>query len=129
MKRASPLLWALLLVVPLGFAAKSYGGPGGWWVRDYGAGVLYVVFWILLVLAARPSLAPAHVAAGVFAATCALELLQLWHPAPLEAIRGTFLGRTLLGTTFSWWDFPHYAAGSALGAWVARWSRGVSFRP
>jgi hypothetical protein len=110
---------ALLIVVPLGFAAKFYGGPGGWWVRDYGAGVLYEVFWILLVSAARPSLNPAGVALGVFVVTCALEFLQLWHPAPLEAIRATFLGRTLIGSTFSWWDFPHYAIGSALGAWSA----------
>jgi hypothetical protein len=57
---------------------------------------------------------------AVFAVTCALEVLQLWHPAPLEAVRGTFLGRTLLGTTFVWWDFPHYALGCALGAWSGR---------
>ena len=49
-----------------------------------------------------------------------LEVLQLWHPPFLEALRGHFLGRTVLGTTFSWSDFPHYVAGAVLGLMLAR---------
>ncbi|MEE9212976.1 MAG: DUF2809 domain-containing protein, partial [Phycisphaeraceae bacterium] len=54
--------------------------------------------------------------------TCALEFAQLWHPPWLQMIRSTFLGRAVLGTTFSWWDLPIYPVGCALG-WL--WLRGL----
>jgi hypothetical protein len=53
----------------------------------------------------------------VFIGTSLLEIFQLWHPWILEKIRSYFLGRTLVGTSFAWWDFPHYAMGCVLG-WV-----------
>ena len=62
-----------------------------------------------------PGVDPVRTATAVFSMTSILEFLQLWHPAFLETIRESFIGRTLIGTTFSWPDFPHYAAGSALG--------------
>ena len=118
MRRSS--LLALLLVTPIGFAAKFYAGPGASWVAPYGAGVLYEVFWILVVSAMWPRLPVLRVAIGVFAATCFLEVLQLWRPPPLEALRSSFLGRALVGSTFSWWDFPHYAAGATAGFVLVR---------
>lgn len=30
-------------------------------------------------------------------------------------IRNTWLGRTLIGTSFVWWDFPYYLLGCLLG--------------
>ncbi len=107
---------ALAVVVPLGFATKLTDAE---LVRGYLGGVLYVVFWILLVLLVRPRLRPGSVAVVVFLATCALEAAQLWHPPWLERLRATFLGHALLGSTFSWWDFPCYAAGAALGLGIA----------
>jgi hypothetical protein len=51
--------------------------------------------------------------------------MQLWHPPWLEWMRGYFLGRTILGSTFDWWDFPYYFAGSALGwLWLRIVNRG-----
>jgi hypothetical protein len=41
--------------------------------------------------------------------------LQLWHPPLLEQIRATLIGKLLLGTTFVWWDFPHYILGCIFG--------------
>ncbi len=114
------LAGALVLAVPVGFAMKAYTGPGGWWVRNYGAGVVYEVFWILLVLLFRPKFSITRVAWGVLVVTCGLEVLQLWHPAFLEAVRRTFLGRALIGTTFSAWDFPSYVLGCLMGAGLAR---------
>lgn len=108
------LLVALALLVPLGFATKTYAGPGADLVRGYLGGVLYVVFWVYAVLLARPKWRTGRVAAGVLAATCIVEILQLWHPPPLEALRGTSLGAVLLGETFSWGDFPCYLAGALL---------------
>jgi len=112
-------LIALALITPLGFATKAYAGPAAWWVEGYLGGVLYEVFWILAVLAVRPTWSPWRVAAGVLAVTCFLECLQLWHPPLLQALRGTFLGSALLGTTFVWWDFPHYVVGCIAGAGLA----------
>ncbi len=113
---------ALAVVVPLGFATKVYSGPAAHFVNNYLGGVFYVVFWIWLALLIRPSLPAVRVAVGVFGATSALEVLQLWHTPLLEPIRATFLGRTLIGTTFSWWDFPCYAAGCFLAVvLLCRW--------
>lgn len=110
------VLIALALITPVGLATKIYDGPAAWWVRDYLGGVLYVVFWILAVLWIRPGWSPRRVAPGVLLVTCALEFLQLWHPPFLEAIRSAAVGRALIGTTFVWWDLPHYVVGAVLGA-------------
>ena len=114
------LLIALAILTPLGFATKVYTGPAAWWVNDYLGGVLYVIFWLLVALLIRPSLSPVKVAIGVFVVTSALETLQLWHPPFLEAIRATFLGQALIGTTFIPWDFLHYAVGCVLGVLLVR---------
>ncbi len=124
-RRAPPtrpkLAVALLVVTAAGLATKRLPGvAGAWgWPVDHGAGVAYVVFWILLLLLLRPTLAIARLAAGVLLVTCGLELLQLWHPPALEALRGSFLGHALIGSSFSPWDFPHYAVGGLLGAALA----------
>jgi hypothetical protein len=107
---------SLFLLVPLGFLTKIYSGPAETWVRNSLGGVLYEAFWIWLVLLFFQRLRPWKAAAWVFASTCCLEAAQLWHPLALERIRSTFMGRTLLGTTFSWGDFPHYAAGCLAAA-------------
>lgn len=114
------LLLVLAVVVPLGFATKFYAGPAQSWVHDHAGGFLYVVFWCLLALALRPELAPWLVGCVVFVITSLLEILQLWHPPLLEAVRATFLGHALIGSSFSWSDFPYYALGALLAAGIAR---------
>jgi hypothetical protein len=105
-----------LIVIPLGLLSKSYSGFGSEWVKDYSGDIIYEVFWCLFLFLLFPRKAwITQIAVGVFGVTCVLEFLQLWHPLWLESLRSSFLGRTLLGTTFSWWDFPHYAIGSAIG--------------
>jgi hypothetical protein len=122
------LLIALALVVPLGFATKFYRGAGQELLNSYVGGVFYEVFWVFAILLGKPSLAPGRVALGVFLVTCALEVLQLWRPPMLEAVRATFLGRTLIGTTFSWWDFPCYATGCLAAVGLCAWMRGAVLR-
>ena len=119
----------LVLLVPAGFLVKfAVPGAFGWWCRLYGAAVLYEVFWVVFLRLVFPQLAPVWCAAIVLVFTCILEVLQLWHPVWLEAIRATFLGAAVLGTSFDKWDFPHYAMGSALGGFlvlaIARSARG-----
>ena len=87
-----------------------------------------VVFWILLAALARPRSSPRIVAGAVLVVTSLLEGLQRSSTPLLDAIRATFLGRALIGSTFSWWDFPHYLAGALIGAALAAWSLRESAR-
>jgi hypothetical protein len=113
--RALALL-SLSVVTPAGFGLKLYSGPGRHWANNYAAGVMYVVFWCLVLLFIWPR--PASIlwmAIGVLLITSALEVAQLWHPPILEGARQSFLGRALIGTSFDWLDFPHYFIGFLLG--------------
>ena len=113
------ILISLLIVTPLGFASKFYSGPGAWWLNNYAGGIMYEIFWCLAVSFLWQRASPVLIAACVFAATCSLEFLQLWHPRFLGVVRATFMGRTLIGTSFTWWDFPHYLLGCCAGwFWV-----------
>ena len=110
------IIFSLLIVVVMGFVFKFYTGPAHQWFNNYGAAIFYEIFWCLLVFLLVPSQgAVVQIPLWVFNVTCALEFLQLWHPPVLEQFRSTFLGRILIGTTFSWWDFPHYVLGCVLG--------------
>ena len=113
---------SLVLIVPLGLITKFYRGPGQDWLNYSAGGVAYVIFWMLVMAYVWPRLSPVKIAIGVFGVTCGVELLQLWHPPWLEALRAHLLGRLVLGTSFSWSDFPYYAVGSVCG-WV--WVRSL----
>lgn len=120
--RKIPLVLSLIVVAGMGLASKWYAGPARNWVRDSLAGVWYVVFWCLLVFLISKKQRPWGICLAVCLATCCLEFLQLWQPPFLQYLRGFFLGRTLLGTSFSWWDFPYYIAGGCIG-WL--WLKGL----
>lgn len=118
--------WALLIslgtIVPFGLVTKFYGGRGHQWLNDTFGGIPYEIFWILLVAWLWPRQKPLTIALGVFVGTCLLEVLQLWQPIWLQAIRATLPGRLVLGNTFTWSDFPYYAIGCGLG-WL--WLRAL----
>ena len=117
------ILLLLIMIIPLGLGTKWYGGPGAVWVNDYAGGLLYEIFWCLFVAFIWPRLFPLLISLSVFLITCMLEVLQLWHPPFMEFIRSYWIGRTLIGTSFSWLDFPHYMAGSVLGWLIIRFIR------
>jgi len=118
------IVLSLCLVTPLGFWFKFYAGPGHKWFNDYGAGLLYEIFWCLVVFFFIPQRKYiTRIVLWVFVITCILETLQLWHPAFLQLIRSTFLGAAFIGTSFIWWDFPHYVLGCLL-AWL--WMHALS---
>ena len=120
-----PLAYSIIVVTLLGFGLKFYQGPGGWWFSNYAAGVFYEIFWILVVFLFFPARSVINkIPIWVFVITCILEALQLWHPLVLERIRSTFLGATLIGTTFSWADFPCYVVGCIVGwLWIKNLNR------
>lgn len=116
MKKVVP--WFLLFLVTVtGFATKFYSGPGGFWVNNSFSAVFYELFWCLVLFILFPSMPPWKIAATVLLVTCFLEFLQMWHPPFLQYIRSFFIGRALIGTSFTWSDFLYYAIGSGLG-WV-----------
>jgi hypothetical protein len=114
-------LISLLLVVPIGFYSKFYAGPAAFWVNNSLGGVWYEIFWCLVAFLCFDKGKPWLIATVVLMATCTLEVLQLWHPPMLEYLRGFFIGRTILGTSFAWSDFPYYVAGCGIGwLWLRR---------
>ncbi|MCU0532875.1 MAG: DUF2809 domain-containing protein [Hydrococcus sp. Prado102] len=117
MKNRHLLLFiSLVLVTLLGLAFKFYRGFGQEWLNNNGAAIWYEVFWCLFFFWFFPTKkAMILIPIWVFVVTCILEILQLWRSPILQMIRTTLIGRLLLGTTFSWLDFPHYAVGSLIG--------------
>lgn len=106
------ILFSLSIIVPLGFLAKFYHGMAEIWFQNYAVGILYEMFWCLILFYIFPVkryITP--IVLGVFLITSLLEFSQLWHTPFLELIRSTFIGRTLIGTSFAWWDFAHYVIG------------------
>lgn len=110
----------LAILTPLGFYTKFYTGPFYYWVNNSLGGMLYEIFWCLAVLFFLPGTRPLKTASGVFIITCVLETLQLWHPPFLQAIRKSFIGKTLIGTSFVWSDFLYYIIGCSLGFIIMR---------
>ncbi len=117
-------LWCLLsicIITPIGFWFKYYRGVGAWWFNDYGAGVLYVVFWCLffhLIFCRKKN--ALKIAVWVLVATCLLEVLQLWHAPFLQAIRAIYICGLLIGNTFVWLDLPHYVLGAVIGFFLIK---------
>lgn len=122
------IIISLLIVTGIGFLFKNYTGFAHKWFNNYGAAVFYEIFWCLFAfLFFRSSKAIIQIPLWVFIITCILEFLQLWHPPFLEQIRATLVGKLLLGTTFAWWDFPHYVVGCFLGWLWLRQLQGKSY--
>ena len=109
------IVLTLIVIVPVGFLTKFYSGPAQLWVNNSLGGLFYEVFWCLLFAFIFPQVRPVKIALWVFVSTCFLEFLQLWHPPFLEIIRNNYFGRTILGNSFRWSDFPYYIIGSSLG--------------
>ncbi len=107
----------ILVIVPLGFISKLYTGYAAKWVNDSFGGLLYEIFWCLIISFILIKVKPWIIALSVFIFTCILEFLQLWHPVFLEIIRNTFIGRTIIGTSFVPSDFIYYFIGSFAG-WI-----------
>ncbi|NEO86776.1 MAG: DUF2809 domain-containing protein [Spirulina sp. SIO3F2] len=117
-----------LLLIPIGLGVRFYTIPNLAWLNDLLGSVVYEIAWCLLGFALWPQRQAVYqVPIWVFGLTCVIEFAQLWHPAWLDAIRATLPGRLILGNTFVWLDFSHYALGAIAGwLWLKqlwRWSR------
>ena len=121
LNRKWQIVFLLTIVVVLGLLSKQYTGIGQQWINDYSGDILYEVFWCLFIFLLVPSRQIVDkIPLGVFIVTCIIEFSQLWRSPFLEWIRSYFLGRLLLGTTFAWNDFIHYAIGCIIGWFLLR---------
>lgn len=80
--------------------------------------VLWATLVFVLVGFVRPAWSTARVAAVALAVAFAVEASQAVHLPWLDAVRGTVLGRLVLGTSFYAPDLLAYAVGVMLGALV-----------
>jgi hypothetical protein len=104
----------------MGFYTKVYSGQAHTWVNNSLGGFFYVIFWILFVCVLFPRTKPLNIAIWIILVTCAIEFLQLLHPPFLEMLRENFIGRTILGNSFNWGDFPYYFFGSLAGYFILK---------
>jgi len=114
------IILLLIVIVPIGFFTKFYSGPAQDWISNSVGGLLYEIFWCLVLYFLFPKTRILLLAMIVLLTTCFLEFMQLWHPSFLEYLRSNFIGRTILGNAFNWMDFPYYIAGSALGYFLLK---------
>jgi hypothetical protein len=123
--RSILIFLSLLIATLLGFLFKFYRGHlAQEWLNNSGAAIWYEICWCLLFFWFFPTQkATFTIPLGVFGVTCILEFLQLWKTPILDLARSTLIGKLILGTTFSEWDFLYYAIGSFLG-WL--WLRRIS---
>ncbi|MEJ2048795.1 MAG: DUF2809 domain-containing protein [Calditrichota bacterium] len=103
---------SIVIIIPVGFYTKFYSGPASGWVNNSLGGIPYVLFWSLVFFLIAPRTSPLKIVAIVFILTGILEFLQLWHPVFLESIRSYFLGRAIIGSSFSRSDFFYYFIGA-----------------
>ncbi|MBN1466002.1 DUF2809 domain-containing protein [candidate division KSB1 bacterium] len=118
-RRISTIL-VLLILIPIGLATKFYHGPGSTWVQLYAGDIFYPMFWFFLGLLLFPRTRPLSMSAFVFIFSTAIEFSQLFDGALLTQLRRSFLGRTLVGTSFAAQDILYYLIGCLLALLLYR---------
>ena len=113
-------LLAAVACIPLGLAAKRIDSGPFAWVSNEAAGAIYVLWWSLLTFALLPRTSRRKIVLTVLAMTGTIEVLQLFDAPILESIRATRPGRLVLGSTFSFRDFPPYIVGPLISLLLGR---------
>lgn len=125
MPEKKPLIKTLILIgviTALGVLAKLVP-HGETWISNQLAGLFYVTELSLVLYLFFPEHFIVLLALAAFLLTSLVEFMQLWHPTFLEPVRSSFLGHTIIGSTFSWLDFPWYIGGAVLGWLLLEWVR------
>ena len=111
----------IILVAALGVMAKILPAGQGNWISNHLAGTFYVVELSLILFLIFPDHFSFVIVTAAFLLTALVEFFQNWHPDFLEPFRASFVGHTILGSTFSWLDFPWYLAGAFFGWLLLQW--------
>lgn len=118
--RNNILLLILLILIPVGFLTKWPSLHHPLWINNSLGGTFYVLFWILAFKFINPKWKLLYISILVVLITSALEFTQLLKTPFLETVRSTFIGRTLIRTSFNLSDFIYYAIGGFLGFVILR---------
>lgn len=108
----------LCVLIPLGFATKWYQGPAAEWMHRYAGDILYPMFWYFVGVFLVPRANPWVLGLLVLACSTVVEFTQLFNTPLLEWLRQSFIGRTLVGVSFSVTDIVYYVVGSLLAVVV-----------
>lgn len=111
----------IVIITALGFSTKLVPHVEAPWLSNQLAGLFYVTELSLILYLFFPEHFIILLVIAAFLLTSLVEFMQLWHPAFLEPIRSSFLGHTIIGSTFSWLDFPWYVGGAVLGWLLLKW--------
>jgi hypothetical protein len=114
-------IFLLIVIAGLGFASKFLPFFEGTWVSNQLSGLFYVTELCIIVYLVFPGNSSWIYGLTAFLLTSVLEILQLWDACFLESIRSTFLGQTIIGSSFNWLDFPMYLLGALLGWALLQW--------
>lgn len=111
----------LVVAAGLGMALRFAGLPIPGAIAKYGGDCVWAAAWASGLLAIWPRIGPARACWAALAIAITIECFQATGIPARLASQG-FVVRLLLGTTFGWWEFPSYAAGT-LAAGLALWPR------
>jgi hypothetical protein len=115
-------LFLIILIAALGIFAKLVPINSHFnWISVHLSGMFYVTELSLILYLFFSDHFISLLVLAAFLLTSVIEFLQNWHPAFLEPVRSTFLGHAVLGSTFSWLDFPWYIGGALLGWFLLKW--------
>src|SRR6056297_2709085 len=119
MQKIHPTTWKVIILIfivgALGITAKLVPFAEGTWISHNLSGLFYVTELCLILYLIFPDHSSVVLALAGFLITSLLEIMQLWNPDFLEWVRSSFVGRSILGSTFSWLDYPYYLGGAILG--------------
>jgi hypothetical protein len=119
-------LWAGVFIVAsvlVGYYLRFYQGPAQAWVHRFSGGLLSVCFWSFLLSLFLPDLRAKVLAVTITAFACGVELSLLIHQPMVTYLRGAFIGRSMVGPPFAWFDLAAYLVGGLLAYAGLRWIR------
>ncbi|AFY45651.1 DUF2809 domain-containing protein [Nostoc sp. PCC 7107] len=122
-------IFSLTIILPIGLFYSHYRYSVSWLNQEVG-GIFYQIFWCLFAFLFTTTRASVwQIPLWVLVITSLIEFMQLWHPPFLIWVRSFWWGRMLIGTAFTWVDFPYYFIGSGLGwLWLRLIVRGSKLK-
>jgi hypothetical protein len=117
-------LWSFLLLIAVvlaGYYLRYYHGPLQNWVHRLSGSLLVVCFWAFLLYLFLPGLRAKSLAVTICGCACVVELSLLIPQPVVTYVRGAFIGRSVVGPPFAWYDLAAYLAGGLIAYGGLRW--------
>ena len=104
----------------LALATRSHADWFNPFVAKYAGDTIWAGMFLFILRIIFPSTNLLTLAIWNYAFGVLDEVSQLWHNPLLDAIRGTTIGRLMLGVGFVWSDLVCYAVGTLLAFFLIR---------